>query len=87
VDQTQIKLTVKAYVLNEFLPGEPADSLTNDTALISDGIIDSLGALRLVSFLEETFKVNFAPHEMNADYLDTIDRIAEVLAGKISVAA
>ena len=33
---------VKVFILDEFLPGEPADSLTGDTPLISGGILDSI---------------------------------------------
>ena len=73
---------VKAFILDEFLPGEPADSLTGDTPLISGGILDSIATLKLVMFLEERFGVVLAAHEVDKQYLDTLNDIAKLLAAK-----
>ena len=37
-----IRHTIHAYILNEFLPGEDPDELTVDTALITGGVLDSI---------------------------------------------
>jgi acyl carrier protein len=73
---------VKQFILDEFLPGEPADSLTGDTPLISGGILDSIATLKLVMFLEEKFGVVLAAHEVDKQYLDTLNDIAKLLAAK-----
>jgi acyl carrier protein len=78
----EIKDTIKAFILKEFLPGENPDELTDSTPLISGGILDSLATLKLVSFLEDRFKVTFQAHETDIEYLDTIDAIAKVVASK-----
>ncbi len=79
----EIKAAVKDYILDEFLPGEDPDALTDDTPLITGGILDSIATVKLVGFLEERFGVQFSAHEMSADYLDTLDDIAEVVAEKM----
>ena len=48
---------VKGFILDEFLPGEPAENLTGNTPLISGGILDSIATLKLVMFLEEKFGI------------------------------
>jgi len=73
---------VKQFILDEFLPGEPADSLTGDTPLISGGILDSIATLKLVMFLGEKFGVVLAAHEVDKQYLDTLNDIAKLLAAK-----
>jgi acyl carrier protein len=78
----EIKAAVKAYILDEFLPGENPDALTHDTPLITGGILDSIATVKLVDFLEGRFNVAFQAHEMSADYLDTIDEIADIVASK-----
>ena len=78
----EIVQAVKSFILDEFLPGEPADSLTGDTPLISGGILDSIATLKLVMFLEEKFGVVLAAHEVDKQYLDTLDDIAKLLASK-----
>ena len=57
-------------------------SVTCSTELISRGILDSLATLKLVSFVEERFGIAVEPHETDADYLNTIDRIAALVASK-----
>ena len=53
----QIEAIVKDYLLSEFLPGEDPAELTNDMPLISSKIIDSIAAIKLVSFLEAQFGI------------------------------
>ena len=74
--------TVKAWILEEFLPDTNPAELTSDTPLITGGILDSLATIKLVSFLEEQYAVVIEPHEATVDYLDTIDGIAALVRRK-----
>lgn len=73
---------ITEYILNEFLPGEDPAMLTGDVELISGRILDSLATLKLVTFLEDTYRIQFAAHEVGIDTLNTIDRIVEVVREK-----
>ena len=75
--------TIKTFILNEFLPGEDPNELTNTTQLITGGILDSLATLRLVTFLSETFNVEVEPHEMGVEYLDTLPDNAKLVHSKL----
>ena len=77
-----VKNRIKDFIMAEFLPGEDPDELTDDTPLISGGILDSIATLKLVMFLEEKFGVVLAAHEVDKQYLDTLDDIAKLLASK-----
>ena len=79
LQQDSVKAQIKEFILNEFLPGEPADSLTTDVMLISDGILDSMATLRLVSFIEETFNVAVPPHQIDVEHLDNLDMITQTI--------
>jgi acyl carrier protein len=79
----QIKDTVKSFILGEFLPGESPDQLTDSTPLVTGGVLDSIATLKLVSFLEEQFRIELAPHETDADHLDTIADIATLVESKL----
>ena len=74
--------TVKAYILDEFLPGENPDELTETTPLITGGILDSLATIKLIAFLEGQFKVTIQPHEADAEHMDTLSSIAELVQSK-----
>jgi acyl carrier protein len=84
MENDPIKSTVKEFILEEFLPGERADALTDETALVTEGILDSLATLRLVSFLEKQYRISIAPHEVDAEYLDTLPRIAALVRSKLA---
>lgn len=79
---TDILATVKAFILDRFLPGEDPANLTRTTPLITGGILDSLATLELVSFLEKTFGIQLEAHEVDTERLDTLERIAAVVAAK-----
>jgi len=82
VDKQQIKDTVRDFIVTQFLPGEDPENLTDDTLLVSDGILDSLGSLKLVAFLDETYGITVEAHEVDVDHLDTLDLIAEMVLEK-----
>ena len=81
-DPQEIKARLKAYILSEFLPGESADNLANDTPLRTSGILDSLSTIKLVSFVEETFGVEIEAHETGIQDFDRIEDIAGLVARK-----
>ncbi len=61
MEVAEIKSTVKSYILSEFLPGEVPESLSDSTELITNRILDSLATLKLVSFLEQRFRIVMNP--------------------------
>jgi len=79
---TDVERTVKTYILNEFLAGEDASQLTPTSPLVSNGILDSLATLKLISFLEQEFKISIAAHEADFEHLESIERIAKLVASK-----
>ena len=74
---------VKGYILEEFLPGENPDELTEATPLITGGILDSLALLKLVAFLEERFHIQLQAHETAVDHLNTLSDIAKLVHSKM----
>ncbi len=80
---TDFTQAVKQYILDEFLPGENPDDLTEDLPLISGGIIDSIATLKLVLHFEERYGIVLEAHEADKEHLDTIRDIAALLASKV----
>ncbi len=77
-----LKQRIKNFIMQEFLPGENPDELTETTPLISGGILDSIATLKLVMFMEEEYGVSFAPHEVDKENLDDLAKIARLLQSK-----
>lgn len=82
----EIQQTIRDYILNEFLPGEDPNELTEDTPLISGGILDSISTLKLVSFLEAQFDVVIEAHEAGVENLDSVGRISRLIHEKSQAA-
>jgi acyl carrier protein len=77
-----IKAEIHNYILGEFLPGEDPAELTDQTPLITGGILDSISTLKLVNFLEDHFAITIEAHEAGVDHLDSIAAIARLIASK-----
>jgi len=75
----EIQGQVKEFILKEFLPGESPDGLSDSTPLVTGGILDSLATLKLVLFLESTYGITFEAHDLDAEHLDTIATIANLV--------
>lgn len=77
-----IKSKIKGYIMNEFLPGEDPDELTDSTPLISGGVLDSIATIKLVDFMEQTFGIRLEAHETDPEHLDTLDLITQLVQSK-----
>ena len=72
---------IRDYILREFLPGESAENLKDDTQLLTSGILDSMSTLKLVAYVEENFSVSVDAHEASTQF-NTIGEIASLIASK-----
>lgn len=78
----EIKATICAFVIENFLFGDDSHPLPSDSSLIDNDLIDSTGVLELVGFIEERFAIRVVDAEIVPDNLDSIDRIADFIARK-----
>jgi acyl carrier protein len=79
-----IKQAVREYILEEFLPGEPADSISDDTELAAEGILSSIDTLKLITHLEDTYHISIDTHEVVNGPLKSVETIATLVVEKQS---
>jgi acyl carrier protein len=77
-----VRETIREFILKEFLPGEKPAALTETTPLITGGIVDSLGTVQLVLFLEQTYGIELKPSETGVDNLNTVADIAKLVESR-----
>jgi acyl carrier protein len=82
IENQDIKATVKSFILKEYLPGEDPAALTDTTALMTTGILDSIAVLKVVTFLESEFGITIEPHEAIVENLNTLSDIAQLVMSK-----
>lgn len=71
---------LKAFIASRFLKDQK--ELADDESLFGAGIIDSLGMLELVGFIERTFRISVNPSEVIIEHFDTVHRILQFIAQK-----
>jgi acyl carrier protein len=83
----ETKNVIKAFINNHFLKGDKSIALHDDTLFIDAGIIDSVGVLELVAFVEETFGFRVEDEELIPENLDSINRLVTYVKLKTAVAS
>lgn len=79
----EIKKDIRSFLAENVFSGQDSSQLTDDTKLISDRIIDSIVALKLVSHLEDLYKIEFEAHEVDQENLDSINIITAFVQSKM----
>lgn len=77
-----IRDVIRQFILDNFLPGEDARNLSDETELKESGILDSLSTLKLVTFLEERFGIELEADDLGAANLSSVANIAALVTAK-----
>ncbi|MET9480027.1 MULTISPECIES: acyl carrier protein [unclassified Streptomyces] len=73
--------TIKQFVIEEFLPDVSAEELADDHDLLSDGVIDSLGVLKLIAWVEDRFEVAIGDEDLDPDNFRSVAAIDAFVSG------
>ncbi len=75
---------LRDFVLTELHWDEGRGVLTPDYPLIENHVVDSMGLLMLVSFVEERFGISLADEELVPEHFGTINSIARLVEKKVA---
>jgi acyl carrier protein len=78
-----VKEIVRQFVMESAMTKGVKEVGDNDS-LTDNGIIDSLGIFRLVSYLEETLGVHIGDHEITQDNFSTVTEIEKFVNTKLA---
>ncbi len=70
---------ITRFITNEFLDNSEIENIPDDLDLIESGIVDSLGILRIVVFLEEEMNVIIEPEQMVPKNMSSIGAILKLV--------
>lgn len=76
-----IEEVVKKFILKTSYLTE--DKITNDTLIFAEGIMDSMGFLAIIDFLEETFSVKISEEELLESNFESINAINNFIKNKM----
>ncbi len=69
------------YILNK-ISSEPIDQLSNHENLLETGIVDSMGMMKLVRFIEGEFEINVPFEDMTVENFMSVDNITTYISSK-----
>jgi acyl carrier protein len=74
---------VRDFILQNYLFTTDAAALGLDDSLLDRGIVDSSGMMEIIFFIEEQFGVAMREGEMVPDNLDSVNKIARFVQGRL----
>ncbi len=77
-----IRKIIKEFMINNFQT-EYGDRSSDEVSFLEEGIIDSVGVLELVAFLEKTFNIRVEDEELIPDNLDSVDELVVFVQSKL----
>lgn len=80
-DRTQAAERIRIFILDRF-PLARRKGLKNGDPLLDSGILDSLGVLDLVGFLEKEFTVRVSDDELIPENFETIEALVTFVENK-----
>lgn len=72
---------IKNYIVTNLIVTEKV--LEDDESLFASGLLDSLGHVNLISFLEDEFNISVHMDELNPNNFDTISNIESFVLKKL----
>ncbi len=79
-----IKAQVRQYIAKNLLFSDNGFAYDDDASFLEEGIVDSLGIMELVLFIEEKFGVKVKDEEITPDNFDSVNKLANFIQCQIS---
>jgi acyl carrier protein len=80
--KAEIEREIRNFLVEHFLSGH-AEKLRDDGSLLGN-VVDSVGVLDLVSFLQDRFKITVDDEDVVPSNLDTVNHLVAFVARKLS---
>jgi acyl carrier protein len=78
----QIQERIKQFILKTSYVSE--DLVKNDTLIFAQGIMDSMGFISIISFIEENFSIHATDNELLDTNFESIDAITGFVIRKMN---
>ena len=70
------------FLLTEIVVDQNIESIPSDEDLIMRGIIDSLGIMKLVEYLEDAFRIKISDNDLIPENFQTIEKLENLIEMK-----
>ena len=77
-----VRDAIRTFVFEKF-PAAGRRNVGDGDSLLAGGIVDSLGVLEVVQFMEETFGITLSDEDLLSENFETIAGMADFVAGQL----
>jgi acyl carrier protein len=81
-----VRESIRSYIITNFLFGDTSPLHSDSASLLDNGIIDSVGVMELVAFLEQDHGLAINDEDLVPENLDSIDNLVNFISRKRAVA-
>lgn len=85
--ESEIGPIIRQYIQDNFIFRSGSEALLDNDSLMQRGLLDSMGVLEMVTFLETRFAIRIPDDEVLPQNLDSIGRLSAFVHRKVSLAA
>ena len=78
---------VRAFVRETFMYAQPDAPLADDVLLLQRGVIDSMGVVELMEFIQGEFGIKIPDEDITEDHLGSLGAIADYVTSRRKVEA
>ncbi|MEZ4709413.1 MAG: acyl carrier protein [Caldilineaceae bacterium] len=71
------------FISDDLLMGLHGDELTAETELLLSELVDSLGIIRLMLFIEEEFQVAVPPEDVTVQHFRSVSVMVDYLSARV----
>ena len=82
ITETEIVLRTREWIQENFLYMRPDWTLRDEDAMLGSGVIDSVGVVELVEFLESTFDIKVTDEEVTEKNLGSLSAVGRFVYAK-----
>ncbi|HSL47814.1 MAG TPA: acyl carrier protein [Candidatus Deferrimicrobiaceae bacterium] len=86
MSQPPITDRIKQFLVEHF-PSARKHPLADDEHLLANGIVDSLGILDLVAYLEREFAITITDEDLVPEHFESLSRMAKFVQDRMSVSS
>ncbi len=80
----EIELKIRAYIAENLLFSDNGFPYSDEASFLQEGIVDSIGVMEVVTFIEDTFKISVDDNELIPDNLNSVAQLANFIRRKLS---
>jgi acyl carrier protein len=78
-NQPTLESEIRKFITENMLFSADGFNYDDNDSLLDAGIVDSIGVMELVTFVDKTYKIAVPPEDISPENFDSINRLANYI--------